>query len=211
MELIGSPVFNLEGKVVGIVNSLRKGDKFFFMVPLAKEAMPESGPLMSFKKWHEKRDRDYLESPEILRETALYLIYKKRFEKALVPLKKLVKKDPVDADAYKRLGYCCGMLKKYNDALRFYKKAAQITPDIAAAHHNLGIAYAMLNRFKDAARSYKKAVALDPENADAHYNLGVALAALNRSDDAMVEYRILEKLDGKLAERLAKAIERVGG
>ena len=208
-ELIGSPVFNLKGDVVGVVNSLRKGAGEFYAVSLSEETAPESSRFMTLLEWQEKRNKDCIETPELLRYSVFHLISLGRYENAVSTLDKLIKKMPEDAEAYAKKGYCCSKLGKYQKALNAYKKSAELKPDNGLSQYDLGIAYAMLDRYQEAAGAYRKAVKLAPKNPKIHYNLAIAYLAMENIKAAEAEYEVLKALDEKLSKRLAKAIERV--
>ena len=164
---------------------------------------------MTLTEWEEKRNKGYIETPELLRYSVFHLISLGRYESAISTLHKLIEKMPEDADAYAKKGYCYSKHGKYQEALDAYRKAAELIPDDGLSQYNLGIAYAKLGRYKEAAGTYRKAVKLAPKNPKIHYNLAIAHLAMKDIKAAEAEYEVLKGLDVKLAERLSKAFEQV--
>lgn len=67
----------------------------------------------------------------------------KNYQEAIDLLKKYVKQEPKNADAYNYLGFAYRKTGKLPDAFKAYKKALAIDPKHRGAHEYLGEAYLM--------------------------------------------------------------------
>jgi tetratricopeptide (TPR) repeat protein len=81
----------------------------------------------------------------------------------------------------------------------------KLNPELAEAFYGLGFASFRSSKYREALDAFKRAAALSPDMAKAHYGLAMAYVELERVDEVVQEYRILQRLDSKLAAKLAKA------
>ena len=103
-----------------------------------------------------------------------------RLRRAEALYRKVLQKDPDDANALHLLGviaYQCGEVGK---ALRLIARALPGLPDVPDAHLNYGNALREAGRLPEAAASYRRAIALDRDYGMAHNNLA---AALNQQEE----------------------------
>ena len=63
-------------------------------------------------------------------------------------------------------------------------------------------------RFSDAIESYKQAARLQPKSPEAYYNLALTYREIGNLDMAEAQSKILQRLDGKLYEKLLSEIQR---
>lgn len=113
-------------------------------------------------------------SPNPALEPVVKLIRDGETEKALDALKKAVKQNKKDGEAWYYLGVVylqLGELKKGSEA---FKKAIEARPDLAAPAQ-AGYAYALVlrNRLDSATVAANKALEIDPKNIEALYTLGI--------------------------------------
>jgi Tfp pilus assembly protein PilF len=102
------------------------------------------------------------------------LIRERDFKRALEQLKKTVKENKKDGEAWYYLGIVylqTNDLKKASDA---FQKAVELRPDLAALAQG-GYAYALVlrNRLDSAAVAANKALEIDPKNIEALYTLAI--------------------------------------
>lgn len=94
--------------------------------------------------------------------------------KALELLKRAVKKNKTDGEAWYYLGIVYLQLSDLKKASEAFKTAITVRPDLAAPAH-AGYAYALMlrNRLDTAVLEANKALAIDPQNIEALYTLGL--------------------------------------
>ena len=88
-----------------------------------------------------------------------------------------------------------------------YRAAIRADRGIPEAWNGLGHALKMQRRYDGALLAYDEALKLRPDYPKALEYLGETYVAMGRLDDARGVLARLEKLDGQLATRLAKAIQ----
>lgn len=183
----GSPVFNLKGEVIGVVNSsIDSGQNLNFAIPVSYVA----SPLNEYKK-SKKKAMPTQEAPtSVLTQEAMNKLEEAKAE---------VKKNPDNAEAHNNLGLCYTKSGKYDMAKEAFKQAIRIEPDYAEAHKNLGNCYAELGKYQEAVEFYKQAIKIKPKYAEAHFNLGIVYIILNDRGSALEEYKILKELNREMA------------
>ena len=85
--------------------------------------------------------------------------------------RKVLQKDPDNADALHLLGVLAHERGRHARAIQLIERAIAILPDFPAARLNLGNAYRMSGSLAQAAESYRRAIALRPDYAIAHCDL----------------------------------------
>ena len=71
-------------------------------------------------------------------------------------MKKSVKINPRNHEAYFNLGRIFSETKGYEEAIKFYQKAIEQKPDYLKVFYNLGIIYSILNKTNEAIEYYQK-------------------------------------------------------
>ena len=97
----------------------------------------------------------------------------------------------------------------YKAASKSFEKAVRADSSYAEAYSNLGYTYRKQNLYGKAVKAYRKAIQLKPNLAQAHEYLGEAYAEMGEFEKAEKELSILQTLDSKEADRLAKFIADV--
>jgi tetratricopeptide (TPR) repeat protein len=120
-----------------------------------------------------------------------------------------VRLEPRSAEVQMNLGHAYLTVKKDKEAMKAFAEAVRLNPQLAEAYYGLGFVSFRSRRFRDALDAFKRAAALNPDMPKAHYGLALAYVELDRMDDMLQEYRILQRLDSKLASKLAKALPDV--
>lgn len=106
---------------------------------------------------------------------AIAVLSKGQKDKANEYLKKAIRLDPYNAQAYFNMGNIELADHSLTGAIDQYKKAIELKPDYVKAHGNLAVALAQAGRIDEAIVHFKKVAELDPENIDSHLNLAQAL------------------------------------
>ena len=96
----------------------------------------------------------------------------KRYEDALIPLKKNIELSPNDPESHNNLGVILQKLKKFYTSQASYRRAIELKPDYVEAFINLANCLQELNNLKEAEIFYRKAIELKPDSAEAFNNLG---------------------------------------
>jgi len=162
----GSPVFNKNGEVIGVVTSSpiseTRNSSFAISVKLIKDKI-SSKSVTSIK---ESGLEDYI-------NTAIYwnnlgVTYSKSGmnKEAIDAYKQAIRIDPDFADAHSNLGAAYGNLGKYKEAIRSFKQAIRINPGYVKAHYNIGCVYLILSDKDSALEQYKILKRHDPEMAN---------------------------------------------
>jgi tetratricopeptide (TPR) repeat protein len=89
----------------------------------------------------------------------------KKFDKAIIELKELIKINPERAQGYyNNIGMCYMDQNKYNEAAENFILAIKADPKFSTGYNNLGQCYEKLGDKQKAAENYKKALDVDPTN-----------------------------------------------
>jgi TonB family protein len=121
---------------------------------------------------------------------AVQLIRQGESKKARELLKKAVKKNKTDGEAWYYLGIAHLQLNDFKKASEAFKNAIESRPDLAAMAH-AGYAYALVlrNELDKAVISANMALNIDPKNVEALYTLGIVdlrrgarLEAISKAD-----------------------------
>ena len=105
---------------------------------------------------------------------AIQLLRDGENKKALQALKKAVKQNDADGEAWYYMGVVYLQLNDFKKGSDAFKKAIERRPDLAAQAH-AGYAYALVlrNKLDQAMFSANKALNIDPNNIEALYTLGI--------------------------------------
>jgi tetratricopeptide (TPR) repeat protein len=128
----------------------------------------------------------------------LYL--EKKYPEATNTLKKAVKTNPNDGDAWYYLGLSWLKLNDLKNATKAFESAVKVQPN--SAHTRSALAYSLLlrNKLKDALKEAERAIALDGNNAEAHFVLGVNYLHLGAREKALNEAEKAIELTQSFAE-----------
>ena len=135
-------------------------------------------------------------------QEALSLHKKGKLDDASALYRKILARNPRNADALHLLGVIEFQRKNPSAAIELIDRAIKIEPNNAAFFSNRGLALRDLKRFEDALASYDRALALLPDYAEAFYNRGNALRSLKRFDDAVASYERALALQPDYADAL---------
>ncbi len=195
----GSPVFNLEGKVVGVVTvKVTNGQNINLAIAADRVRQLRADRLRPLVEVTGKNKGDMA---ELLYRTGLESLWLGNYDSALGYFENAANKNPRRADAWVQVGYCKVKQGRNVEAIRAYQQALHLKPDSAEVHNKLGDAYYYASRLREAIEEYTEAARLRPEWAEAHYNLAVAYFESGNRSMAATEARILQRLDSKLYEK----------
>jgi tetratricopeptide (TPR) repeat protein len=99
---------------------------------------------------------------------------------AILALKKQLRQNPQDPEAYYNLGMTYLHLGRNREALDSLQKAAKLAPRSANVHLGRGVALSRLGRDLQAVEAFRLALGLNPEDPLSCLNLGIAYRRLGR-------------------------------
>jgi protein O-GlcNAc transferase len=103
--------------------------------------------------------------------------------------RKLLRREPNNADVLHLLGVLTHQTGDNRQAIGLIERAIARKPRVAVFHSNLANALWQERSLAAAEASCRRALALDPELPEAHLNLGNALWGQGRAEEAVVAYR----------------------
>lgn len=136
-------------------------------------------------------------SPDHIRGVELYR--EGKYADASNLLKKVVKQDKSDDEAWYYIGLALIHQKKLKDAIKAFETALKLRPDSADSHAGLSYALLRRNNLDRALREAQAAQAINPELVDAHYVAGVAHLRLGHREFALQEAESVLKLNPNFA------------
>ena len=83
------------------------------------------------------------------------------YEKAIPYFEKVIKKNPLYAEAYRNLGVAYGNRRRYQEAVEAFKEAIHLKPDDAKPTIIWGMTYNKLGRYQEAVDAFKEAIHLE--------------------------------------------------
>ncbi|MDO8282496.1 MAG: trypsin-like peptidase domain-containing protein [Thermodesulfovibrionia bacterium] len=198
----GGPVFNEEGRVVGVVTFLlMKSQNLNFAMPI---------DLVSYSSGTKKSLDVSVRKPD---ETATKKIEypASSYENSSMKITTsgdINKKAPAEeAEHWYKLGLSYGKTNMRKEEINSYKKAVKLNPEHAMAHYNLGLAYSDLGIYDESIKALEEAVKLRPKYAEAIYNLGLTYLTVNNKEASLRQYNKLKEIDPKLSEKLMGQIK----
>jgi tetratricopeptide (TPR) repeat protein len=203
----GSPVFNMNGQVVGVVTvKVTNGQNINLAISAARVEQLRPGQLRAVSSLPAKEKLgDVAESSY---RTGLESLWLGNYDNAIGYFETAANRNPRRADAWVQVGYCKVKQGKSAEAIRAYQHALELKPHSEEIHNKLGDAYYYAGRMDEAIASYNRAAALRPDNAESHYNLAVAYFEVGNERLGSAEAKTLRQLDVKLYEKLLSETRR---
>ncbi|MDT7690251.1 MAG: hypothetical protein QOE46_3010 [Acidobacteriota bacterium] len=209
----GSPVFNMHGRVIGIVTiRVMNGQNINLALGSTRFAsvIEGSAKLMSFAELAARAADE--QKPDSIADwwyrNGLNSLWLGNYDSALGYFETAVNKNPQRADAWIQVGFCKVKQGKNQDAIHAFEQALKLTPNSYEALNKLGDAYYYAGNYYKALDSYKRAVMLRPEEAEGHYNLALVYLEIGDRDAASAQGRTLKALDLDLYRKLTGEMER---
>ncbi len=141
----------------------------------------------SLEQDNTQNDSNKRELEDLLRRSNNYFKQKK-FELAMPLLKRLLKNDPDNTQAYLICAFIHANQDKLKEALLECQAALQINPFLPAAHYLLGVIYTKKDEMKKSIEEYNKTIYIDPNFALAHLNLASIYYSSGQYELAEKEY-----------------------
>lgn len=133
-------------------------------------------------------------------QNAVRLHAQGKLDNAEALYRRILTKDPDQAQALHLLGVVLHQRGDNTAALELISRALEIDPDYADAHGNIGHVLTALGRADEALGHFTRQTLLEPALADAHNNLGQALQQAGRLTDAIDSYTMAVTLNPGFAE-----------
>jgi S1-C subfamily serine protease len=198
----GSPVFNLQGQVLGVVTiKVSNGQNINLAIASARVDALKPDKLIPLAELSARGKGDLAES---IYRSGLESLWLGNYDNAVGYFENLVNKNPKRAEAWVQVGYCKVKQGKNSEAIRAYQQALQLKPGSAEIHNKLGDAYYYAGRLREAIESFTEAARLRPELAETYYNLAVTYFESGNLDMAETQARALQRLDKKLYEKYVR-------
>jgi tetratricopeptide (TPR) repeat protein len=178
----GSPVVNMEGKVVGVATfQFLQGQNLNFAISgksILDLQTNTSGQTLSEWTFRISNQKPRL-AGELCRKGFSFSI-NGQDQKALQYFKKATENDPKSTTAWYGLGYCYAGKNSHNDAIEAYKQAIRTDPKNEISHFHLGNYYHKIDRYDEAIESYKTVVRMNPDFEAAYFNLGIIYSKIGQ-------------------------------
>ncbi len=108
----------------------------------------------------------------------------RKYEQAIVEMKRLLQIDPHSSKAHNVLGQLYRSRNLYNQAIEELKRAVELDEKDPVPPYNLGCLYRELEDWPSALQYYQQALERDPRFSFALYRLGAAYSDLGRPEEA---------------------------
>jgi len=112
----------------------------------------------------------------------------------------IVKRNPNNVFAYKKIGYFQMELGYTEEAFKAYNKAIQLDPNDAMTYNNRAYLNQTINNLQAAIDDYSKAIELNPNYISALVNRGITEMQLNHFQKAKKDFEKCIQLDPKAGE-----------
>lgn len=125
-----------------------------------------------------------------------------RYQKKLEKTKKLIRRNPLNAQAHNYLGILYEKKEKHDWAIHEFKEAIKINERYKEALLNLANVYAITKEFKKAEQLYLEIIEYYPDYIDSRKYLAILLKNRNRHEDALLQYEKIIEVDPENVESL---------
>ena len=112
----------------------------------------------------------------------------KKYNQAIINLKKSISLNPNYPDTYNNLGVALAETKKYSDALQNYNNAINLKNNYIDAYLNRGISFNKLKKYTEAVNDLNLVIKYQPKNIKAYNNLGNIFKNLKKYNEAIIYY-----------------------
>jgi tetratricopeptide (TPR) repeat protein len=182
----GSPVVNLEGKVVGVASfQFLQGQNLNFAIAgnsILDLATDEPG--QSLSEWTFKKSNQKSQLAEEMCRKGFSFSIGGQDQKALEYFRMATEKDPNSTTAWYGLGYCYAGKNSQMDAIEAYKQAIRTNPKNEISHFHLGNYYFKIGRYHEAIETYKQVISINPQFEAAYFNIGMIYNKVGQLEEA---------------------------
>jgi len=181
----GSPVINMDGKVIGVVSFiLEPGQNLNFAVS-GKSVLDlkNEETVMTLPEWTYSVSTHKPGLAAELCKKGFEFSIQGEYKKALEYYREAAEKSPDDAESWYGLGSCYVGLKQPSEAIKAFKEAIRTSPDKTRAYYYLGKYYQSLDRFEEAIESYQSALEINRDYGPAYMGLAEIYSQQNRIND----------------------------
>lgn len=166
----GSPVFNKNGQVIGVIVPYGRV-KYSYAIPssVLNELFKKSNTVEPTTEWQKRT----LVQAEAHYSLGVQELDNDRYTDAIVHLDKAIVLNPDYSHAYLERGDAYYSLGDYVNAMDAYSESIRIDPQDTDTYTSIGAVNYNLGKPHDAILDFNRAIQLDPRNALAHSNLGI--------------------------------------
>ncbi|MGD2099895.1 MAG: tetratricopeptide repeat-containing serine protease family protein [Desulfobacterales bacterium] len=193
----GSPVVNMNGKVVGVASFqfLRGQNLNFAVAGKSIRNLKIKASAQSLSEWtFSTSNQKPLLAAELCRK-GYSLSVNGQDQEALQYFKLAAENDPGSTTAWYGLGYCYAGKNSHTEAIAAYKQAIRTNPTNAESYFHLGNYYEKIGRYDEAIKSFKKVVALNPEFEPAYFQLGIIYNKMGRFDEGREAFESVVRIN----------------
>jgi len=122
------------------------------------------------------------------KKQALALLQDNRAAEAKTLYADVCRIDPLDAEAWFRLGTINLEFNVLPEAEACFRRVVELRPQLDIAYYNLGRALELQGRYDAAVETYEKLLRIKP-NVEAFYNIGIIATQKGKFDEALAAYR----------------------
>jgi tetratricopeptide (TPR) repeat protein len=127
------------------------------------------------------------------KKQALALLRERRVAEARTLYMEICRIDPLDAEAWFRLGTAHLELSAVDRAENCFRRVIELEPRLAIAYYNLGRSLELQGKDDEAIVIYRKLLRITP-NIEAYYNIGVIYARQGKFAEALDIYREAQRI-----------------
>ena len=193
----GSPVVNLQGKVVGVASfQFLQGQNLNFAIAgnsVLDLKTDDTG--QSLSEWTFKQSNQKSRLAEEMCRKGFRFSIGGQNQKALEYFKMATENDPNSTTAWYGLGYCYAGKDSHRDAIEAYKQAIRTNPSNEISHFHLGNYYFKIGRYDEAIETFKQVVLINPEFEAAYFNIGMIYNKVGRLEEAKKAFQIVVRLN----------------
>lgn len=204
----GSPIVDMEGRVVGVVSIIKEARDVYVAVPAPRIGEMENyNRPMSLERWlmwepsavgtislsvdevdrlfYDEDIRPVPTDPHEMLARGVEAYFSGSYEEAVVVIKQALELLPQNPDAHYTLGLAYESLGDWRGALRAFREAARLEPTYAPAYNSMGLAYLKTDDLDKAEEAFREAIRLRPHYAEAYLSLAMVYKRRGRSGDAL--------------------------
>ncbi len=193
----GSPVVNMEGKVVGVASfQFLQGQNLNFAVSgKSILELKTDTPGQSLSEWTFNQSNQKARMAEELCRKGFSFSIDGQDQKALQYFKKATENDPNNTTAWYGLGYCYAGKKSHNDAIQAYKQAIRTNPTKEISYFHLGNYYHKIGRYAEAIETFNQVVSINPEFEAAYFNMGIIYTKVGRFEEGRKAFQNVVRIN----------------